>query len=106
MQGKRVVDAVAKEGNAAAVEPLDTDDPCLVLGTDPGEHGGGCDRRRQLGVVETVRIRPGQSSIRTQPEVMAHLDRDCGTVACEHLDRDPQAVQSPQRLGCIRLGGI
>jgi hypothetical protein len=107
VQGHRVVDAVAQERHVHAGTALRGDDAGLVLGADPGEHGGAGDQFGEPGVVGGVDVGAGDDPSGGQAEVGADLRRHRRVVPGDDLDLDAETgepVQGRAGGGLRRVG--
>ena len=85
----------------------DLDDPRLLVGADPGEHGrardGVATARRRRGCSISAPVR---TALDVEPDVAAHLGRDGAVVAGDDLDRDAERSELGDRLAGVGLGRV
>lgn len=87
MHRERVVDTVAEKGDTAALATTYCDDPGLVLGRHPGEHGRTRDSSGERDVVEGVNVFAGKHvAVPVQPKVSTHFGRNRRIVTGDDVD--------------------
>jgi hypothetical protein len=94
-----------RNATSVPVAPLGADDLRLVLGTDPGEHGGPGEQVAEP-VAGLVDVGAGGDLAGRQAEVGADLGCYDRVVPGEDLDRDAEAGQPLQRRAGVWLGRV
>ena len=88
MERHGVVDAVAEEGYVFSGAAGDLDDPRLLVGADPGEHGGGRDGGFEVVVIERLDLGAAEHAGAVDTDVRAHLGGHQAVVAGDDLHVD------------------
>jgi hypothetical protein len=104
VQGDRVVDAIAEEGDVGAAAAGDLDDPGFLVGADPGEHGGVADRGGEGVVVEPFQLGAGVDLLDVQADVAADLAATMGLSPVMTLTVMPRAPSLAIEVPASALG--